>query len=106
MTLSTCPPGASHVLEDSAERRRHEFNDGPLFNAVHLEIVIQMSSTIEGQAAADKEMVDTFGAQAYRMFGQRPALQLVTASNRGQLLQSTPTIRWRPIAGRRAGTLH
>ncbi len=72
---------AGYVLEDSAERRRQEFNDGALFNAVHLEIIIQMSSTIEGQAATNKAMVDTFGAQAYRMFGQRPSLQLVTASN-------------------------
>lgn len=32
-----------HCLEDSAARRREEFNDGPLFNRVHLEIAINIA---------------------------------------------------------------
>jgi hypothetical protein len=71
---------AGHCLEDSAERRREEFNDGPLFNSVHLEIVITMASSAEGRAATDKILADVFGPPALRMLDQKPKLQLVSAS--------------------------
>lgn len=66
---------AGHCLEDSAARRRDEYADGPLFNSVHLEIVITMSSTAEGRAATDKIMADLFGN-----LGVKPKLQLVATS--------------------------
>lgn len=71
---------AGYCREDSVARRREEFNDGPLFNSVHLEIVITMASTAESRAAVDKIMVDVFGARAYTMFGQKPDLQLVASA--------------------------
>lgn len=71
---------AGHCLEDSAARRCEEYHDGPLFNSVHLEIVITMASTTAGRAAADKVIVDVFGAQASRLFGRRPQLQLVATT--------------------------
>ena len=66
---------AGHCLEDSAARRRDEYSDGPLFNSVHLEIVITMASTAVGRAATDKIMTDLFGT-----LGVKPKLQLVPTS--------------------------
>ncbi|SFM64436.1 hypothetical protein [Rugamonas rubra] len=57
---------AGYVLEDSAERRRQEFNDGPLFNAVHLLIVLKMSATAAGRAATDKIFTEVFGEDAFQ----------------------------------------
>lgn len=71
---------AGHCLEDSAARRGEHHQSGPLFNSVLLEIILAMSSTSEGQAATDKVMVDVFGARAYGLFGQKPALQLVAST--------------------------
>lgn len=71
---------AGHCLEDSAARRREEYNDGALFSSMHLEIIIAMSSTAEGRAATDKAMVDVFGAKAYHLFGQRPKLELINTT--------------------------
>jgi hypothetical protein len=66
---------AGHCLEDSAAHRRDEGANGPLFNSVHLEIVITMSSTAKGRAAADKIMTDLFGN-----LGVKPKLQLVATT--------------------------
>ncbi|MFS2007936.1 hypothetical protein ACEN9F_30450 [Duganella sp. CT11-25] len=74
---------AGHCLEDSAARRGEHHHSGTLFDAVQLEIIIQMSSTAEGRAAADKVMVDVFGARAYSLFGQKPDLQLITSAPLG-----------------------
>jgi hypothetical protein len=71
---------AGYCREDSVVRRREEFNDGPLFNSVHLEIVITMASSAEGRAATDKILADLFGPPAFHMLDQKPKLQLVSTN--------------------------
>lgn len=70
---------AGYCREDSVARRLEEFADGPLFNSVHLEIVITMASSVEGRAAADKILADVFGPPAFNMLDQKPKLHLVSA---------------------------
>lgn len=67
---------AGHCLEDSAARRGEQYCSGPLFDSVHLEIVITMASTAEGRAATDKIMADLFDN-----LGVKPKLQLVSATS-------------------------
>jgi putative hemolysin len=38
------------------------------------------TAAAEARAATGQAMVDVFGAQVYHLFGQKPDLQLVTAS--------------------------
>ncbi len=73
---------AGYVLEDSAERRRQEFNDGPLFNAVHLLIILKMSATAAGRAATDKIFTEVFGEEMFQPPAPKKAkLTLVSTSN-------------------------
>lgn len=72
---------AGYVLEDSAERRRQEFNDGPLFNAVHLLIVLKMSETAAGRAATDRIFTEVFGEHVLQPPAPKKAkLTLVSTS--------------------------
>lgn len=66
---------AGHYAEDSAARRGEHHQSGALFKSVQLEIIVTLTSTAEGRAAADKVMVDLFG-----QLGVKPTLQLVSAS--------------------------
>jgi hypothetical protein len=66
---------AGHYVEDSAARRGEHHQSGTLYAAVQLEIIVTLTSTPEGRAAADKVMVDLFG-----QLGVKPTLQLVSAS--------------------------
>lgn len=62
------------------ERCGTHHTNGPLFDCIYPEIIDSMNSTTEGRATADQVMVDGFGTHAYRLFDQRPKLQLVTTA--------------------------
>ncbi|MRW85374.1 hypothetical protein GJ698_14910 [Pseudoduganella sp. FT26W] len=76
---------AGYCREDSAARRREEFNDGALFNSAHLEIVITMADSATGRAATEKVLVDVFGPAAFHMLDEKPKLHLVSTTPEGAL---------------------